>query len=112
MKIALINDTHFGARNDSQAFMNYFRKFYEIIFFGNRKLIIFLFVGVLLLTIANPAHFLEFLSFIDPRITLYLTWEGAAYGQPVENYYFLLIHLSFFLPLFILKDDQLYHVAR
>ena len=33
MKIALINDTHFGARNDSQAFMNYFRKFYEEIFF-------------------------------------------------------------------------------
>ena len=33
MKIALINDTHFGARNDSQAFMNYFRKFYEEVFF-------------------------------------------------------------------------------
>ena len=33
MKIALINDTHFGARNDSQAFMDYFRKFYEEIFF-------------------------------------------------------------------------------
>ena len=33
MKVALINDTHFGARNDSQAFMNYFRKFYEEVFF-------------------------------------------------------------------------------
>jgi len=33
MKVALINDTHFGARNDSQAFMNYFRKFYEEILF-------------------------------------------------------------------------------
>jgi len=33
MKVALINDTHFGARNDSQAFMNYFKKFYEEVFF-------------------------------------------------------------------------------
>ena len=33
MKVAVISDTHFGARNDSQAFMNYFRKFYEEVFF-------------------------------------------------------------------------------
>ena len=32
-KVAIINDTHFGARNDSQAFTNYFRKFFEDIFF-------------------------------------------------------------------------------
>ena len=33
MKIALINDTHFGARNDNVNFNEYFYKFYEGIFF-------------------------------------------------------------------------------
>jgi len=33
MKIALITDTHFGARNDNAAFLDYFEKFYEEIFF-------------------------------------------------------------------------------
>ena len=33
MKIAIINDTHFGARNDNQNFNEYFYKFYEDIFF-------------------------------------------------------------------------------
>lgn len=33
MKIAIVTDTHFGARNDNRAFMEYFRKFYENIFF-------------------------------------------------------------------------------
>ena len=33
MKVSVISDTHWGARNDSQAFMNYFRKFYEEVFF-------------------------------------------------------------------------------
>lgn len=33
MKIALITDTHFGARSDSLAFDNFFRKFYTDFFF-------------------------------------------------------------------------------
>ena len=33
VKIALINDTHFGARGDSQLFFNYFVKFFDEVFF-------------------------------------------------------------------------------
>jgi DNA repair exonuclease SbcCD nuclease subunit len=33
MKFAVINDTHFGVRNDAQVFDQYFERFYEEIFF-------------------------------------------------------------------------------
>ena len=33
MKIALITDQHFGARNDSQLFLDYYEKFYSEVFF-------------------------------------------------------------------------------
>ena len=37
MKIAILNDTHFGVRNDSEAFRNYQLKFYDKIFFPYLK---------------------------------------------------------------------------
>lgn len=37
MKIALVTDTHFGARNDNTAFADYFGKFYTDIFFPYLK---------------------------------------------------------------------------
>ena len=37
MKIALITDTHFGARNDSLIFSDFFHKFYENVFFPTLK---------------------------------------------------------------------------
>ena len=33
VKIALLNDTHFGARGDSQLFLDYFMKFFDEVFF-------------------------------------------------------------------------------
>jgi len=37
MKIALITDQHFGARNDSQLFLDYYEKFYSETFFPKLK---------------------------------------------------------------------------
>ena len=37
MKIAILGDTHFGMRNDSIPFHNYYRKFYEEVFFPYLK---------------------------------------------------------------------------
>ena len=33
MRVAIINDTHWGARNDNASFTEYFRKFYDEVFF-------------------------------------------------------------------------------
>ena len=37
MKIALITDQHFGARNDSTIFLDFYQKFYEETFFPRIK---------------------------------------------------------------------------
>lgn len=37
MRIAFINDSHFGARGDSQLFLDYFMKFFENVFFPYLK---------------------------------------------------------------------------
>ena len=37
MKIELLNDTHFGARGDSQLFFDYFMKFFDEVFFPYLK---------------------------------------------------------------------------
>jgi len=37
VKIAIINDTHFGARGDSQLFFDYFMKFFDDVFFPYMK---------------------------------------------------------------------------
>jgi DNA repair exonuclease SbcCD nuclease subunit len=37
VKIAILNDTHFGARGDSQVFLNYFIKFFDEVFFPYLK---------------------------------------------------------------------------
>ena len=33
MKIAVIGDLHWGARNDNQEFLNYFQRFFDNVFF-------------------------------------------------------------------------------
>lgn len=81
-----------------------FSIFYEIVFFKSQKLIFAIFAIILFMILLNPTSFLKFFYFVDPRIELYLIWEDSPYSQPVENYYFLALHLSFFIPILIMKD--------
>ena len=37
MKIAIITDQHFGARNDSIVFLDFYQKFYDEVFFPRLK---------------------------------------------------------------------------
>lgn len=37
MKVAIITDQHFGARNDSLAFLDFYQKFYDTVFFPTLK---------------------------------------------------------------------------
>ena len=37
MKLCILGDTHFGARGDSLDFHNYFKKFYDDVFFPYLK---------------------------------------------------------------------------
>jgi hypothetical protein len=48
---------------------------------------------VLIITTIVIANLLNFLAFIDPRVSLYLTWQEDDYGLPVKQYAIIYFYL-------------------
>ena len=90
-KVAIITDTHFGARNDSPAFSRYFKKFYEEIFFPSLEE-----RGIR--TVIHMGDVVDRRKFINWR-TLYQMREvffDACYGRYINLHIIIGNHDTFF----------------